>query len=65
MVYLLDSNYKIGDRKAVEEAPHLLFEYSDAHRILQNIRWKNNLVLLEKEIAKFIDIPGRRHKECC
>jgi len=58
MVYLLDSNYKIGDRKAVEEAPHLLFRDSDAHWILQNAQWKNNLQLLEKEIAKFVDIPG-------
>jgi hypothetical protein len=58
MVYLLDSNYKVGDRKAVEEAPHLLGEYTDARRILQNIRWKNNLVLLEKEIAKHVAAPG-------
>jgi hypothetical protein len=58
MVYLLDSNYKIGDRKAVEEIPHLLLGYTDAHRILQNVRWKNNLVLLETEIAKFVDAPG-------
>jgi hypothetical protein len=58
MVYLLDSNYKVGDRKAVEETPHLLLEYTDAHRILQNIRWKNNLTLLEKEIAKHIDAPS-------
>jgi hypothetical protein len=58
MVYLLDSNYKIGDRKAVEEVPHLLLEYTDAHRILQNVRWKNNLVLLEREIAKFVEAPG-------
>jgi hypothetical protein len=57
MVYLLDSSYKIGDRKAVEEAPHLLLEYTDAYRILQNVRWKNNLALLEKEIAKYIDAP--------
>jgi hypothetical protein len=58
MVYLLDSSYKIGDRKAVEETPHLLLEYTDAHRILQNVRWKNNLVSLEKEISKFVDAPG-------
>jgi len=55
MVYLLDSSYKIGDRKAVEEAPQLLLRYTDARRILQNIRWKNNLVLLENEIGKFVD----------
>jgi single-stranded DNA-specific DHH superfamily exonuclease len=58
MVYLLDSSYKVGDRKAVEEAPQLLLEYTDAHRILQNMRWKNNLILLENEIVKFVNAPG-------
>jgi len=57
MVYLLDSSYKVGDRKAVEETPHLLLDYTDAQRILQNIRWKNNLSLLEKEITKYIEGP--------
>jgi hypothetical protein len=57
MVYLLDSSYKVGDRKAVEEAPHLLLDYTDAQRILQNIRWKNNLLLLENEIAKYVVAP--------
>jgi hypothetical protein len=60
MVYLLDSNYKMSDRRAVEEAPHLLLEYTDAHRILQNIRWKNNLMTLEKEIAKYVDAPSEK-----
>lgn len=54
MISLLDSSYKIGDRKAVEEAPRLLLEYTDAHRILQNVRWKNNLILLENEITKIV-----------
>jgi hypothetical protein len=57
MVYLLDSNYKIGDRKAVEEIPQLLLGYTDIHRILQNVRWQNNLHLLEKEIEKYIGEP--------
>ena len=52
MVYLLDSSYKVGDRKAVEEIPHLLLQYTDGQRILQNVRWQNNLKLLEKEIEK-------------
>ena len=58
MVYLLDSNYKVGDRKAVEEAPHLLLEYTEARRILQNVRWKNNLTLLDTEISKWVAAPG-------
>jgi len=62
MVYLLDSNYKVGDRKAVEEAPHLLLEYTDARRILQNVRWKNNLTLLEKEISKYVSAPDEERQ---
>jgi hypothetical protein len=54
MVSLLDSSYKVGDKKAVEEAPHLLLDYPDARGILQNVRWRNNLVLLEKEIERYI-----------
>ena len=62
MVYLLDSSYKIGDKKGVEEAPHLLLEYSDAHRILQNVQWQNNLRLLEKEIEKYVEGPFEEKK---
>ncbi len=62
MVYLLDSNYKIDDRKAVEEAPHHLLKYPDAHWILQYTPWKNNLQLLEKEIAKFVEVPGEERQ---
>jgi single-stranded DNA-specific DHH superfamily exonuclease len=61
IVSLLDSNYKRGDRKSVEEAPRLLLEYTDAHRILQNVRWKNNLVVLENEIVKFVNALGEEN----
>jgi hypothetical protein len=57
MVYLLDSSYKVGDRGAVEEIPRLLSQYANGQRILQNVRWKNNLNLLEKEIEKYVDAP--------
>jgi single-stranded DNA-specific DHH superfamily exonuclease len=57
MVYLLDSNYKVGDRNAVEEAPHLLMKYTDAHTILTNKTWKKNLTLLEMEISKHVEAP--------
>ena len=30
MVYLLDSNYKLGDKEEVEKAPHLLLNYNFA-----------------------------------
>ena len=62
MVYLLDSNYKVGDRKAVEDAPHLLLEFIDARRILQNVRWKNNLRLLDQEISKYVSEPGEERQ---
>jgi len=62
MVYLLDSSYKIGNQKAVEEIPRLLFEYTDARRILQNAHWKNNLILLDDEIEKFVNTPGEEQQ---
>lgn len=52
MVYLLDSNYKIGDKKAVEKAPHLLLTYTSANEILENNQWKKNLTKLNEEITK-------------
>ena len=55
MVSLLDSSYKVGDRKAVETAPRLLLEYSDGRMILQHKQWHQNLVLIEQEIAKYVN----------
>lgn len=52
MVYLLDSNYKIGDKKAVEKAPHLLLTYTSANEILENNQWNKNLTKLNEEITK-------------
>jgi single-stranded DNA-specific DHH superfamily exonuclease len=52
MVYLLDSNYKIGDKKAVEKAPHLLLTYTSANEILENNQWNKNLKKLNEEITK-------------
>ena len=50
MVYLLDSNYKLGDKTAVENAPWELLEINSAEDILSNEKWNNNLNLLEEEI---------------
>lgn len=58
MVALLDSSYKVGDKNAVEEAPHLLLKYNDVRKILENAHWKKNLVLLENEIGKIVDAVG-------
>ena len=57
MVYLLDSNYKIGDKKAVEEAPCIL-ENNSAKQILDNKKWNSNLGILDEEIKKIIDNPS-------
>lgn len=57
MVYLLDSNYKIGDKKAVEYAPHFLLDHDTAKDILQNTQWNTNLTSLNKEITMQMACP--------
>ena len=58
MVYLLDTNYKLGDKKAVEKAPHLLFEYNSASDILKNTQWNENLTKLNEEITRQLESPA-------
>jgi single-stranded DNA-specific DHH superfamily exonuclease len=57
MVYLLDSNYKLGDKKAVEKAPHLLLTYNSAADILNNAIWNENYTKLNEEIKNQLDQP--------
>lgn len=57
MVYLMDSNYKIGDKPAVEQAPHLL-KNNSAEQILNNKKWNKNLTILDEEIKKIINTPS-------
>ena len=57
MVYLLDSNYKLGDKKAVEKAPHLLLTYNSANDILNNAIWNDNYTKLNEEIKNQLDQP--------
>ena len=57
MVYLLDSNYKLGDKTAVEETPWELLEIESPEEILENERWNDNLKLLEEEIESQISQP--------
>ena len=57
MVYLLDSNYKIGDKLAVEEAPNLL-KNNSSEQILNNKKWNSNLAILDEEIKKIINNPS-------
>jgi single-stranded DNA-specific DHH superfamily exonuclease len=57
MVYLMDSNYKIGDKAAVEQAPHSL-KNNSAEQILKNTKWNKNLEMLDEEIKKIMDLPS-------
>ncbi|RLF26860.1 MAG: single-stranded DNA-specific exonuclease [Thermoplasmata archaeon] len=59
MVYLLDSNYKIGDKKEVEKTPHILLRIDDASEILNNKQWNRNLTLLTNEIETLLKKPAR------
>ncbi len=58
MVYLLDSNYKLGDKQSVEKAPHLLLENDSASDILNNKIWNENLTRLNDEITRILEIPS-------
>ena len=57
IVYLLDSNYKLGDKTAVENAPWELLDIESMEEILENNRWNSNLKLLEEEIESQISQP--------
>ena len=58
MAYLLDSNYKLGDKNAVEKAPHLLQGDVSADDILKNTQWNKNFTMLNEEIKKQLDSPS-------
>ncbi len=56
MCYLIDSNYKIGDKKSVEEAPQTLLEYNSVDDILKNKIWNKNYDDINQEIEKHLNI---------
>lgn len=58
MVELLDSNYKTGDKRAVEMAPRLLLESGGPSDILENREWKRNVELLEEEMDRLLNLPS-------
>ena len=58
MVYLIDSNYKIGDKKAVEKAPHELLEIQNGEDILNNTIWNQNLNNLDSEMNRLLEDFG-------
>jgi single-stranded DNA-specific DHH superfamily exonuclease len=58
MVYLLDTNYKIGDKGAVEQAPHQLLKIQKAEEISNNQKWNQNLNNINSEMNKILGAPG-------
>ena len=60
MTYLIDSNYKLGDKKAVEKAPHILLGYEKGEQILDNNKWNKNLGNLDKEMKKQLETPEEK-----
>ncbi|MCK5458371.1 MAG: DHH family phosphoesterase [Thermoplasmatales archaeon] len=58
MVYLIDSNYKIGDRTEIENMPHLFLKIKDHNDILNNSKWNKNLKELNNEISKQLKMPA-------
>ncbi|MEF8879135.1 MAG: single-stranded DNA-specific exonuclease [Candidatus Thermoplasmatota archaeon] len=57
MVYLLDSNYKKGNKKAVEKAPYILLKVDEPRQILENKEWNQNKKMLDDEIEKQLNEP--------
>jgi len=57
MVYLIDSNYKLGYKEVVEQIPHILLEYNSGSEILDNVEWNKNLEKLNLEINKQLEMP--------
>jgi hypothetical protein len=55
MAYLIDSNYKKGDKKAVEQSPYYLIDHPGHEAILTNTKWNNNLKELDEEINNILE----------
>jgi single-stranded DNA-specific DHH superfamily exonuclease len=57
MVYLIDSNYKQGDKQAVEQAPFYLLDHAKPFDILDHKQWNMQLKNLQKEINTLLSQP--------
>ncbi|MDD3493424.1 MAG: single-stranded DNA-specific exonuclease [Candidatus Thermoplasmatota archaeon] len=57
MVHLLDANYKIGDRKAVERAPHQLLAMDGPRDILDHGEWNRSRKKLDREMERLLGQP--------
>jgi single-stranded DNA-specific DHH superfamily exonuclease len=58
MAYLLDSNYKLGDKTTVEKAPNMLLSNGSTSDILNNKTWNENLSKLNEEIKNILEKPS-------
>ncbi len=62
-VYLIDSNYKLGDREKVERLPKIIGKM-DIEEILANEEWNNNIKKLNEEIERIMnDMKSIRRKD--
>lgn len=59
MVELIDSNYKVGDRKGVLNAPYVLLK-NDLKAILEHSKWNKNLEKLREAVEEHVDKPPIR-----
>ncbi len=57
MANLIDSNYKRGDKTAVEQVPYFLLSHPTSTVILTNRQWHDNLDMLEKELSVILSEP--------
>ena len=57
LVGLIDSSYKVGDKKGVEEAPRVLMGYSKPDEIRNNGRWRRNLRLFQIKLTEILEEP--------
>lgn len=58
MVYLLDTNYKTGNKKAVEEAPNTLLRFDSPDDILYDKKWNENYDKINQEIEQILALPN-------
>ena len=58
MVNLIDSSFRSGNRKGVNEAPIFLQRLVDTREILQNKDWVKNLEAIDDEIIRVLYEPN-------
>lgn len=59
MAQLLNSIYRVGDKKSVEEAPYLLIQNPGSQYILNQKNWNQNVINLDKEVWKIMAVAPR------